>query len=414
MSGAAKQAEGLIEQKIFENLSLPKNRFALIIANYEFYDPEIGSLAAPKNDAENLYDVLSNPNIGAFEATKLINENSITVKKAIYSFFTERKKDDTLLLYYTGHGIKGDDANLYFVTSDTERKFLPVTSVSASYVKERMGDSFSKRQILILDCCYGGSFMRDWEWKADKSICARDLFGGEGRVVLTAADSMQYSFEGERREGEAVQSIYTCKLVEGLKSGDADSDRDGFVSQNDLQSYLSEKVREITPNMSPQIDSLGVKGDIIIALNPNPKPAELSMEIQDLLKKSTKYREFAVSMLEELLHSEDRCEKLAAYLELQKLTKDDSKRVSEKAIFALQHRPNDLESSVSDKDEKKMLPLEDFNKNPKCPACGKTHRLLLRYCPETGSAIGKVCPNCNHLNLVGAKYCGKCTLELQL
>ncbi|MBN1236586.1 MAG: caspase family protein, partial [Methanotrichaceae archaeon] len=385
----------------------------LIVANYDFKDPDISTLAAPQNDAEAFYKALSDPKIGGFKAEKIINRDSTTIKKAVMSFFgKDRKKDDTLLFYYTGHGMKGDDGKFYFVASDTERKYLPATAVSASYVKERMEDSFSKRQVLILDCCYGGSFMRDWDRKADRSVCARDLFGGEGRVILTASDSMQYAFEGNRREGEPVSSIYTAKLVEGLTTGEADSDGDGFVTHNDLQNYMYKKVREITPSMTPQIDSMGMKGEICIALNPHPKPAELSEEIKSSLVGPPRIREAAVGMLKDLLSSSNRRDVLAARLELERLLKDDSRKISEMAAQALKHAPI-VPDWVDSAEEKKIkLAYPEPSTGVFCPACKKTHSSLLRFCPETGKEVGKRCPDCNYLTIAGARYCGSCGRDL--
>jgi len=402
-----------------ENFSLPDNRFALIVANYDFKDPDIGSLAAPQNDAEAFYNVLSDPKIGGFKAEKLINRDSTTIRKAVMSFFgRDRKKEDTLLFYYTGHGMKGDDGKFYFVASDTERKFLPATAISAGYVKERMEDSFSKRQVLILDCCYGGSFMRDWDRKADRSVCARDLFGGEGRVILTASDSMQYAFEGDKREGESVRSIYTAKLVEGLRTGEADSDGDGVVTHNDLQNYMYNIVREITPSMTPQIDSMGMKGEICIALNPHPKPAELSEEIKSFLDGSPRKREAAVGMLEDLLSSGSKRDVLAARMELEKLSKDDSKKISEMAVKALKHITPAVDPNWTDFVEEKKIklthtqPSTGVNTGVLCPVCKKMHSSLFRFCPETGKAVGKICPNCNYLTLTSAIYCGNCGQDL--
>jgi hypothetical protein len=403
-----------IPQSKIENFSLPDNRFALIVANYDFKDPDIGSLAAPQNDAEAFYNVLSDPKIGGFKAEKLINRDSTTIRKAVMSFFgRDRKKEDTLLFYYTGHGMKGDDGKFYFVASDTERKFLPATAVPAGYVKERMEDSFSKRQVLILDCCYGGSFMRDWDRKADRSVCARDLFGGEGRVILTASDSMQYAFEGDKREGESVRSIYTAKLVEGLRTGEADSDGDGFVTHNDLQNYMYNSVREITPSMTPQIDSMGMKGEIFIALNPHPKPAELSEEIKSFLDGSPRKREAAVGMLEDLLSSSSKRDVLAARMELEKLSKDDSKKISEMAAGVLKQVPTKLERVDSEVEKKIKLTIEKSSTGGAlCPFCKKTHSSLSKFCTETGKAIGKMCPDCNYLTIAGARYCGSCGRDL--
>jgi hypothetical protein len=61
-----------IPQSKIENFSLPDNRFALIVANYDFKDPDIGSLAAPQNDAEAFYNVLSDPKMRQRQSTSTV------------------------------------------------------------------------------------------------------------------------------------------------------------------------------------------------------------------------------------------------------------------------------------------------------------------------------------------------------
>ena len=55
---------------------MTEKRFALIVASYEFQDPDLGQLVAPTRDAEALAWVLSDPAIGAFEVQTLLNEPS--------------------------------------------------------------------------------------------------------------------------------------------------------------------------------------------------------------------------------------------------------------------------------------------------------------------------------------------------
>ena len=64
--------------------------------------------------------------------------------------------------------------------------------------------SKSKRQVLILDCCYSGAFAQDMNAKeivAKKAIVEsiqnkiQQEFGGEGRAVLTSSTATQVSFE---------------------------------------------------------------------------------------------------------------------------------------------------------------------------------------------------------------------------
>ena len=122
-----------------------ERRFALIVASYEFQDPELRQLVAPAQDAEALARVLSDPAIGAFEVQTLLNEPSYRVGPIIESFFADRKSDDLLLLYFSGHGIKDTEGRLYFTTANTQRKMLRTTAISATLINDLAHSSTEAR-----------------------------------------------------------------------------------------------------------------------------------------------------------------------------------------------------------------------------------------------------------------------------
>ena len=245
------------------------NRKALIIASYRYQDAGLQKLVAPAQDAKALARVLKDPAIGGFEVQSLLNEPLQKVNPAIEIFFAESKRDDLLLLYFSGHGIKDRNGLLYFATSDTRFKTLRTTAIPANLVNEMMRESRSRQQVLLLDCCYSGAFARGMVAKADKSIGTKECFEGRGRVILTASDAMQYSFEGNDIQGEGKQSIFTRFLVQGLETGEADLNSDGVVSLDELYAYTHDRVSDGMPQ-TPQKWAFDVEGDIIIAHNPKP------------------------------------------------------------------------------------------------------------------------------------------------
>lgn len=131
-------------------------RYALLIATYQYEDDGLRGLESPTQDVEALARVLENSAIGGYQTTILLNRPSNEVRREIELFFVNRKREDLLLLYFSGHGIKDDYGRLYFATSETMRSQLRSTAVSANFVNETMRDSLSRQQILLLDCCYSG------------------------------------------------------------------------------------------------------------------------------------------------------------------------------------------------------------------------------------------------------------------
>jgi formylglycine-generating enzyme required for sulfatase activity len=230
-------------------------KVALLIGVSE-YEPDLNPLPSAIRDVEAVCEVLLHPEMGGFAAsdiTLLKNPERQVVEMAIEALFSSRHKDDLLLLYFSGHGIKDDRGRLYLATRNTSKtqqgELIRSTSVSANFIHDRMSESRSRRQVVILDSCFSGAFAEGMSAKDDGMIDIREQLGGEGRAVLTSSSSTQYSFE---EQGQDL-SIYTRFLIEGIKSGEADRDHDEFISIDELHEYASQKVRELQPAMKPEI-----------------------------------------------------------------------------------------------------------------------------------------------------------------
>jgi tetratricopeptide (TPR) repeat protein len=310
-------------------------REALIVASAQYTDPLLRQLQAPQADAAGLIEVLSNQEIGGFQTKALIDRPSYEIAAAIEEFFIDRQPDDLLLLYFSGHGIKDVDGRLYFATINTKRSLLLATSVPASMVNDAMLRSRSRREVLILDCCHSGAFARGMVAKSDSSVGTSDQFQGTGRIVLTASDATQYALEAEQATGSGVRSIFTEVLVNGLKSGEADTDFDGRITLDELFAYTEDKVLQRTPNQKPMKWALGVTGSMVIAQNKNPviHPAELAPNLLEALDKDNlpSIRQVAVKELGKFLGRQDRALALAAELKLNELVADDSRTIQELA-----------------------------------------------------------------------------------
>ncbi len=229
-------------------------KVALLIGVSE-YEPGLTPLPAAIRDIEAMRRVLGSPKLGGFDQVKpLLNPNPMEMQIEIQAAFSSsRNKDDLVLLFFSGHGVRDERGKLYLasrLTHKTERgELVKGTAVAASFIHDIMNDCRSKRQVLILDCCFSGAFAEGLLAKEDGSVDVRNQLGGEGRAVLTSSAFTEYSFE---QKGEEL-SIYTRYLVEGIETGVADRDRDGMVSVDELHEYAREKVQEAVPTMKPEM-----------------------------------------------------------------------------------------------------------------------------------------------------------------
>ncbi|NER26848.1 MAG: NACHT domain-containing protein [Symploca sp. SIO1C4] len=244
-------------------------KIALLIGVSKYHSG-LTPLPASTKDVEAMYRVLQNPELGDFDqVNKLVNPNKQEMEEQIEAAFAStRKKDDLVLLFFSGHGVKDERGRLYLanrITRKTEQgELIKATAVAASFIHDIMDNCRSRRQVVILDCCFSGAFAEGLLAKDDGRVDVRTQLGGEGRAILTSSSSMQYSFEQKGLE----LSIYTNYLVEGIKTGAADQDCDRMISVDELHGYAKEKVQAAVPAMKPEIYAIKEGYKILLAKAP--------------------------------------------------------------------------------------------------------------------------------------------------
>ena len=245
-------------------------KFALLIGVSE-YSEGLRPISSAILDVEAMRRVLEHPDMGAFDqVTVLPNPDKGSMEKAVEDLFANRQRDDLVLLYFSGHGLKAQNARFFLSTRDTgcdqNGDFRRATALAASKLQEYITDSRSQRQIIILDCCFSGALVQGMPIKGEFNI--QEELGGRGRAILTSSSPIEYSFESDNKD----LSIYTKYLVEGIETGAADKDGDQLISVNELHEYASERVKEAAPAMTPKF-YLSLEGEDTIYLARSPLAA---------------------------------------------------------------------------------------------------------------------------------------------
>jgi Caspase domain/Carbohydrate binding domain len=314
-------------------------RHALIVATANYNDSRLAQLRSPAADAEGLAEVLGDPNRGDFDVQIGIDETHADLTRKIALFFRDRIPNDLLLLHLSCHGVKDENGELYLAAADTDLDLLSATGISAAWLNERIDRSRSRRTVVLLDCCFSGSFPAGVRHRAGGAMDAHGQLQGRGRAIITASNSMEYAYEGDELTGEGQPSIFTEAVVEGLRTGRADLDMDHLISIDDLYHYVYDRVRERTPNQTPSIKS-DLEGVLYLARSSYRAPvvpAKLDPEL--IARTEDRYagiREGAVQELASLLSSSDPSVALAAREVLLLMTSDDSRRVVARAQTALE------------------------------------------------------------------------------
>lgn len=309
------------------------SRSALVIATSDYADPQLGQLRSPVKDAEDLAAVLADPAIGGFKVTTLIDQTESRIRREIAAFVAERDPDETVLVYLSCHGIQDARGRLLFAATDTDAKYPHATAVRATDLLDELYECRADRQILVLDCCFSGSFSDSAGARKGELDLERQLRGhSRGREVLTASRGFEYSFEGEPLDGEITGSIFTTGLVEGLRSGAADVDKDGYITVGEAYEYAFGYVRRDGAAQTPQRWlSSGEGAGMVLARSPSGRlvtPAKLPEHVMAALESpSPNVRIGGVNTLAEWLAEPDPARQLAALRALEAVVDSDVRRV---------------------------------------------------------------------------------------
>src|SRR4051812_19885285 len=311
-------------------------RYALIVATDEYKDPKLSRLRTPATDASSLARVLGDPDIGAFDVQLAVNEPDHMLRRRIAAFFSDRRRDDLLLLHFSCHGLKDDSGQLHFATTDTEVAYLDASAIPAEFVSRQMAISRSNSVLMLLDCCYSGAIARGLRFRAGDRVDVEDHLGGHGRAIITASSAMEYAFEGDELTGDGEPSVFTAAVVKALETGEADRDQDRWISVRELYDYVCDEVREVTPHQRPNLLS-HLEGELYVARSRYVAAVTLPSELLDALANPiASVRAGAVGALDEMLRGPDPALAAAARDRLGEVAfNDDSRRVTGAARAAL-------------------------------------------------------------------------------
>ena len=336
------------------------------------YGEGLAPIPCALKDVDALREVLLDPELGGFAEDRLrvvTNPGRVEMESAIEAFYADKDQDDLLLLYFSGHGFRQNDRQLLLstrqsskVTRDGRTNVHRPTTLSARDVRAYMDGSRSRRQVVILDCCFSGAFALGWELKKDGgSLAIEELLGSKGRAVLASSDAIETSQAAE--EGAGL-SVYTRFLVEGIQTGAAAGEGRDWLSPRDLHRYAAQRVGDLAPAMTPQFIHTE-DGDLIRVCRVRRDPGtDYRQKVQELVEKQAGVitvagRAILDDLRQEIGLASDRAERIEAEV-LQPFRDYDTKLARYRATMAatLEACGNEPERlTPQDREELKELEL---------------------------------------------------------
>jgi hypothetical protein len=255
-----------------ETFAAPRidKRWAVVVGVGQYQSEDIPDLEFAPDDARAVRDFLMSDAAGPFDEVLYLENEQATgaaMREALFVFLQQADWDDLVVIYYAGHGAPdpGRPDNLYLLPTDTDLGALASTGFPMWDVKTALRRQIAaERVIVIADACHSaGTADGETVGGGDSNQIAggfQQLFTPSRRLMMTAADTNEFSLEDSRWGGHGV---FTHYLLEGLR-GAGDLDGNGIVTFTELFGHVSAGVRDATNGrQNPQMSGLG---DIPLAL----------------------------------------------------------------------------------------------------------------------------------------------------
>ena len=268
-----------------------EQKYTLLIglSQYRQVSDGIVQLSYPDEDVTALTSVLVGQN---FQVVSLIDDDAKRedIIQELYHHAEMVRKQDTFLLYFSGHGVRNDAVNgkTYWLTYDAGLAVLDTAGIRIEHLLEYVQDIKAERKIVLLDHCFSGDVVTasSPEITTDaggggpgagarttgggRRIAARGVFRDDdwyaeaaphatGLVMLAAAKDR--AFESPTLK----HGLFTAALLRALGSRDADTaPRNGRLSANELISFVRTKVAALAaaegfPPQQPRAFGVGAE-----------------------------------------------------------------------------------------------------------------------------------------------------------
>jgi WD40 repeat protein len=191
--------------------------------------------------------------------------------------------DDRVVLFASGHGLLDENLDFWYATHDIDFGNPSGRGISFYEFEDLLDSIPARKKLLLLDACHSGEVdmeeeavpvmaaaepaagiefrgvVREYEFEGTRGDVSesgiglqgsfelmQELFAGldrgTGTVVISAAAGKGYALESP----EWNNGVFTWSILEGLKSGNANVNRDQGISVSEVRDYSKKRVGELT------------------------------------------------------------------------------------------------------------------------------------------------------------------------
>lgn len=261
-----------------------KHDLYLITIGASDYDDSRYKLRYAAKDANDIADLLmmQKDKYNNIKVTRLLNKE-VTKENIqnIRGLLMQSSVDDEVIIFIAGHGLLTKDFNYYFATADIDFNKPEQRGVTFEEIENLLNGIPARKKILLMDTCHSGELDKEdlqlisanektqergepiFTRESNEIKVTRknesegfglkniselmqemfvDLRRGSGAAVISSSGGLEVSYEG----GEYKNGFFTYAILDGIKTMNADRNKDGFITVSELLDYVSDKVEKLT------------------------------------------------------------------------------------------------------------------------------------------------------------------------
>lgn len=257
-----------------------------VVGISSYANPDIPDLLFAKDDASAILAYYRGLGIPEEQLIYLLDEQATlaSIKRTLGTDLVSktRNPDDTVILYFAGHGERESDAgsvdadgySKYLLPHDANPSDLFGSALSMEELTRILQRLSPERVALIVDSCFSGAAggRSPYDPNVSRRAPVTDEFlsrmasAGRGRVILTASSGHEAAQEWVHLK----HGVFTHFLLEGLE-GDADVDRDAHIDVDEIYRFVSQKVSAATNGrQNPVRKAPNLTGTVILGKRLRP------------------------------------------------------------------------------------------------------------------------------------------------
>jgi len=189
---------------------MKRRRFALLVGNNDHKHP-IPRLETPIADVSSIASVLRSR--FDYETQVISNASKGQIIEALNQIAQEARPEDSVLLFYAGHGYLMEDINMGFWIPADASVNTAQGWISNNDISKLLAAIRSRQVILVSDSCFSGSLTNEEKITGDTQARPEDVLQRRSVLVFSSGGDEPVSDEG--KEGH---SIFAWNLVKTLET----------------------------------------------------------------------------------------------------------------------------------------------------------------------------------------------------